>query len=109
MLRLSALVGCLVLSSVTSASDQFSYEEIAKRFPKQALSADEQKRAEMQGECLVGLKKLIFRQRKEFDAVAEWSNLRSISLLEQYSPCEVLIMIKVAQKELNAEQATTSN
>ncbi|MEM7362665.1 MAG: hypothetical protein AAF525_01465 [Pseudomonadota bacterium] len=90
-----------------TASESFSYAEIAKRYAKQALSADDVKRAEMQGECLVGLKQLIFQQRKkEFDPVAEWSNLRSISLLEQYSPCEVLIMIEVAQKELRAEQAT---
>ena len=108
MMRLSIFVTTAFLSIAAIADDHFTYDAIAKRFPTQALSAEEQKNAKMQGECLVGLKHLIFRRqkRKEFDPVAEWSNLRSISLLESYSPCEVLIMIEVAQKELNAEQAT---
>ena len=106
MLRLVLWVGCLTLSATTFADHHFSYEEIAKRFPKQAMSASERKDAEMQGECLVGLKQLIFRERREFDPVAEWSNLRSISLLEQFKPCEVLVMIEVAQRELREEQDT---
>ena len=106
MLRLMSLVGCLTLSAPTIADHHFSYEEIAKRFPKQAMSAHEREDAEMQGECLVGLKQLIFRERREFDPVAEWSNHRSISLLEQFPPCKVLVMIEIAQKELREEQDT---
>ena len=54
----------------------------------------------MQGECLVGLKELNFKRTEKFDAVAEWTNYRTISLLEQFAPCQVLIMMEVAQRKL---------
>ena len=40
----------------------------------------------MQGECLVGLKELNFQKREDFDPVAEWTNYRAFSLLEQFPP-----------------------
>ena len=57
----------------------------------------------MHGECLVGLKQLIFVKRSDFDPVAEWINYRTISLLEQFPPCTVLIMMEVAREELLEE------
>ena len=53
---------------------------------------------------MIGLKNLNFRKKKDFDPVAEWTNYRSISLLEQFPPCEVLIMIEVAYKELKSQE-----
>jgi hypothetical protein len=49
---------------------------------------------------LVALKELNFKKKDGFDPVAEWTSYRSISLLEQFPPCEVLIMMEVARKSL---------
>ena len=56
--------------------------------------------AKMQGECLVGLKQLNFKRRGSFDPVAEWTNYRSLSSLEQFPPCEVLVMMEVARSAI---------
>ncbi len=53
----------------------------------------------------MGLKKLNFVKREDFDPVAEWTNYRSISLLEQFQPCTVLIMMEVARIELIEDEA----
>ena len=92
----------LVFSSYVCA-DKFSYDEIAKRHLDVALTEKQVKEAKMQGECLVGLKELNFKKKKSFDAVAEWTNYRSISLLEQFTPCQVLAIMEVAQKELKKQ------
>ena len=81
-------------------ADEFSYEAIAKRFGETQLDAEHVQEAKMHGECLVGLKYLIFVKRDDFDPVAEWINYRTISLLEQFPPCNVLIMMEVAREEL---------
>ena len=81
-------------------ADEFSYEAVAKRFGETQLDAESVQEAKMHGECLVGLKHLIFVKRDDFDPVAEWINYRTISLLEQFPPCNVLIMMEVARKEL---------
>jgi len=84
-------------------AEDFSYAEIAKRYESTALSKAEVKEAKMHGECLVGLKKLNFRSSEKFDPVAEWTNYRSLSLLEQFPPCVVLVMMEVARKDLLEE------
>jgi hypothetical protein len=91
-----------VTSTVQSAD--FSYSSIEKRYSSVALSESKKQLSEMQGECLIGLKNLNFRKKKSFDAVAEWTSFRSISLLEQFPPCEVLIMIEVAYTELKSQE-----
>lgn len=78
----------------------FSYEAIAERYTSTQLSATEVKAARMNGECLVGLKEINFRSSDKFDPVAEWTNYRSLSLLEQFPPCAVLVMMEVARKDL---------
>ena len=93
---------CSQLFSVALA-EEFSYEAIAKRFSSTQLDATSVEAAKMQGECLVGLKRLNFRKRNEFDPVAEWTNYRSLSLLEQFPPCSVLIMMEVARKQVVEE------
>ena len=94
---------CLLLTSTATAED-FSYESIAERFGDTQLDADSVEEARMNGECMVGLKHLIFVPRHGFDPVAEWINYRTYSLLEQFPPCEVLIMMEVARAQLMSEQ-----
>ena len=84
-------------------SDDFSYDAIAKRYTETQLDRRSVQQAKMHGECLVGLKQLNFQRRNDFDPVAEWTNYRSLSLLEQFPPCTVLIMMEVARKELVEE------
>jgi hypothetical protein len=60
--------------------------------------------AKMEGECLVGLKELNFKEKDEFDPVAEWTSYRTSPLLEQFSPCQVLIIMEVAQQQLESSQ-----
>lgn len=94
----------LIIFSTTylqsAQSVDYSYEEIAKRYPKAKLTSDNYNKAKMEGECLVGLKELNFKKQTKFDAVAEWTNYRSISLLKQFPPCTVLVMLEVAKSKL---------
>jgi hypothetical protein len=43
---------------------------------------------------------LNFKKKNKFDAIAEWTNYRTISLLEQFSPCDVLVIMEVAKNKL---------
>jgi len=95
----SALVASSLICSVSQAQD-FSYAAVAERYSDTRLDPQEVKAAKMNGECLVGLKQLIFVRRDHFDPVAEWINYRTISLLEQFPPCTVLVMMEVARDEL---------
>ena len=96
---LAAILLSLPLSSLAQDPD-FSYEAVAKRFTDTQLASKSVREAKMHGECLVGLKHLIFIKRDHFDPVAEWINYRTISLLEQLPPCNVLIMMEVAKAKL---------
>lgn len=94
---------CLVATitmSARAAEPSYEYGAIAQRYKGEGLTPDQVKQAQMQGECLVGLKELNFKKRNSFDAVAEWTNYRTVSLLDHYSPCEVLVIMEVAQKKL---------
>lgn len=88
------------IAAVPGRAAEFSYEAIAERYADTGLDQKAVQEARMQGECLVGLKELNFQKREDFDPVAEWTNYRAFTLLEQYSPCAVLIMIEVARAEL---------
>lgn len=91
----------LILSCKTFAEDEnYSYADINQRYTPSSLRVETVKIAKMQGECLVGLKALNFKRAGKFDAIAEWSSYRTVSLLEQYSPCEVLIMMETAKNIL---------
>ena len=92
------LVGLFVLINCNFAfASDYSYSVVAERYKDSALDEQTVQESRMQGECLVGLKELNFKKKDNFDPIAEWTNYRSISLLEQYSPCEVLIMMEVAK------------
>jgi hypothetical protein len=107
-MRIITLVLTLVWFSVAVGQDAFSYDAIAKRHPATSLGTEAVSDAKMQGECLVGLKNLNFQKRSDFDPVAEWTNYRSLSLLEQYPPCHVLIMMEIARAELLKQEAEES-
>ena len=102
MVRLKVLILALLVgfSTAGKAAEKFTYSEIAKRYQAEQLTKEQVAEAKMHGECLVGLKELNFRSSDEFDPVAEWTNYRSLSLLEQFPPCQVLVMMEVARKEL---------
>ncbi len=93
-----------LVASLSARGAEFDYQTIAERHSGHALQADAVAEAVMQGECLVGLKALNFKKRDDFDPIAEWTSFRSISLLEQFPPCQVLIMMEVAQRHVRADQ-----
>lgn len=102
---IGATILCHMLLCASASAETYDYESIAKRFSDVWLDSGSVREAQMQGECLVGLKVLNFQKRHDFDPVAEWTNYRSLSLLEQFPPCTVLVMIDVArQKILDLEQ-----
>ncbi len=106
-MKIRILAAALMLTfclPVAHAGD-FSYTAVAERFNESRLASEAVQEAKMHGECLVGLKQLIFVKRQNFDPVAEWINYRSLSLLEQFPPCTVLIMMEVARAELMADTA----
>ena len=88
---------CLALPAV---AESYSYQAISQRYSGAQLNAAALNDAKMQGECLVGLKQLNFKRRGSFDPVAEWTNYRSLSSLEQFPPCEVLVMMEVARSAI---------
>jgi hypothetical protein len=100
---LTALAALFPPSSVLA--EDYSYDAIANRYSDTELDSQSVREAEMHGECLVGLKELNFQKRDDFDPVAEWTNYRAISLLEQFPPCTVLIMIEVARDRLIQQEA----
>lgn len=85
-------------------ANDLTYLEIAKKHESVALSKKQLDTYKMHGHCLVALKELNFKKKDSFDPVAEWTSYRSISLLEQFTPCEVLIMMEVARKELTKKE-----
>ena len=106
LIRCGSIVAILFLSLQplsTVFAEDFSYDTIAKRYTDVQLESKSVKEAKMHGECLVGLKRLNFKKRDDFDPVAEWTTFRSFSLLEQFPPCAVLIMMEVAREGLLAE------
>ena len=94
----------LTLISFSSFSATSRYDMVAKEYEQIALKANVVEGAKMQGVCLVQLKELTFKKKNEFDPISEWVNYRSVSLLEQYSPCEVLIMLEVANDMIRDEK-----
>lgn len=93
------ILAVAVTSNLVLAGD-YTYKKIAERHVSTALSEKQIAAAKMQGECLVGLKELNFKKKEDFDPVAEWTSFRSSALLKQVAPCEVLIMMEVAQTKL---------
>ncbi len=102
-LIIAALLVSSQIYSIAQAED-FSYAAVAERYSETRLDPQNVQKAKMDGECLVGLKHLIFVKRDHFDPVAEWINYRTFSLLEQFPPCTVLVMMEVARDELMEDE-----
>ena len=102
-LIIAALLVSSQIYSIAQAED-FSYAAVAERYSETRFDPQNVQKAKMHGECLVGLKHLIFVKRDHFEPVAEWINYRTISLLEQFPPCTVLVMMEVAREELMKEE-----
>ena len=104
-MKIQALVclSALVVFNVVYAND-YSYSAVADRYQDSALDDKTVQEAKMQGECLVGLKELNFKKKDKFDPIAEWTNYRSVSLLQQYPPCEVLIMMEFAKSKISLNE-----
>lgn len=94
------LLSVLTVTSAYSIAQPTMYDDVANKYKAHALSKDVVASAKMQGECLVQLKELTFKKKDDFDPISEWVNYRSVSLLQRYSPCEVLIMLEVANAQL---------
>ena len=90
----------LILISTSLAARDYSYDKISARNKNVALTKLQVDKAKMEGECMVGLKEINFKKKNEFDPVAEWSSFRTAPLLSHMSPCEVLIIMEVANKKL---------
>ena len=90
--------------SVYVTANEYTYEEISKRHLNVSLTKKQTDALKMQGECLAGLKQLNFRKSDKFDPVAEWTSYRSLSPLEQFPPCDVLLMLEVASKEIRKNE-----
>ena len=108
-LTLSAVLLATGMFSSSAAPNSYHFDAIQTRFPDVAIDKSKIEAARMQGECLVGLKALNFRgNQAAFDPVAEWSNFRTVSLLEQFSPCEVLVMMEVAHARLKTRDGEST-
>lgn len=94
----------VVLFSAPVSANEYSFKNISKRYQGVVLSKKETDKFRMQGECLVGLKELNFKKREKFDPIAEWTNYRSISLFEQFPPCQVLVMMEIARDILKEKE-----
>ena len=104
-MKVKVLISLLILVACNLVyANEHSYSNVADRHADSALDQEAVRYARMQGECLVGLKELNFKKKENFDPVAEWTNFRTTSLLQQHSPCEVLIMMEVARSILNSEE-----
>lgn len=100
MIQKSLFILFTFLVSQSALAEEYTYENISRRYSDVQMDSKAYRRAKMQGECLVGLKNLNFKKKEQFDAVAEWSSYRSFSLLSQFPPCTVLVIMEVAQEKL---------
>ena len=100
-----ALVTMLLIGLATPAvADDFTVDAIEKRAGQVVLTEAQKTEAQIQGECLVGIKKINFTGG-EFDPVEEWLRFRTSQLLEHNDPCTTLAMLEVAKRHLEAERA----
>ncbi|MFT6268733.1 MAG: hypothetical protein ACJAVV_001548 [Alphaproteobacteria bacterium] len=80
-MKYTFLILSLFLSFQIAAKD-LTYQEIAKNNETVALSKEQVETFTIHGQCLIALKELNFKKKDSFDPVAEWTNYRSVSLLE---------------------------
>ncbi len=99
---------CSLISAISFncvAVELNRFDIVAEKYKQSSLDRKTIENAKMQGECLVQIKDLTFKKKDKFDPISEWVNYRSVSLLEKYSPCETLIMLEVANKQIRAQKS----
>jgi hypothetical protein len=96
MIRIIAFILLTNLLAQTAFAEAYSYGSISRRYADVEFDIKTVKRARMEGECLIGLKNINFRKNEDADAITEWANHQASALLQQFSPCTVLIMMEVA-------------
>ena len=95
----------LLLSSLWSMLAQaegFEYDAIQTRYAD-VLTSEKERYFTAQGECMAGIKKVNFAGG-EYDPVAEWLRVRTTHLLYEHEPCDVLLILEVAEKHIRAEE-----
>lgn len=100
MIRVIVFIFLTNLLAQTAFAEAYSYGNISRRYAEVEFDIKTVKRARMEGECLVGLKNLNFRKNEDTDAIIDWTNHQASALLQQFSPCTVLIMMEVANSNL---------
>lgn len=95
----------LLLPSIWPAlalADDFEYDAIQARYAD-VLTDEKERYFTAQGECMAGIKKVNFAGG-EYDPVAEWLRVRTTHLLYEHEPCDVLLILEVAEKHIRAEE-----
>ena len=98
MIRIIVFVLLVTSFMPTLQAKEYNYKNISERYADVEFDRQTVKRARMEGECLLGLKKLRFNKQE----VNEWADFQS-SLLKQFSPCTVLIIMETALSRNKAE------
>lgn len=83
-------------------AEDFEYDAIQSRYAD-VLTDEKERHYTAQGECMAGIKKVNFAGG-EYDPIAEWLRVRTTQLLQQHQPCDVLLIIEVAEKHIRAEE-----
>ena len=95
----------LLLSSlwpVFALAEGFEYDAIQTRY-SDVLTDEKERYYTAQGECMAGIKKVNFAGG-EYDPIAEWLRVRTTHLLYEHEPCDVLLILEVAEKYIRAEE-----
>lgn len=92
---------------VFAFADNFEYDAIQTRYAD-VLTSEKERYYTAQGECMAGIKKVNFAGG-EFDPIAEWLRVRTTHLLYEHEPCDVLLILEVAEKYIRAEEKLEVN
>ena len=96
------LIYLLLLLPMFALADGFEYDAIQSRYAD-VLTSEKERYYTAQGECMAGIKKVNFAGG-EFDPIAEWLRVRTTHLLYEHEPCDVLLILEVAEKHIRAEE-----
>ena len=83
-------------------AEGFEYDAIQARYAD-VLTDEKERYFTAQGECMAGIKKVNFAGG-DFDPVAEWLRVRTTHLLYEHEPCDVLLILEVAEKYIRDEE-----
>ena len=92
----------LLMFPLFALADDFEYNTIQARY-EDVLTDEKERYFTAQGECMAGIKKVNFAGG-EFDPIAEWLRVRTTHLLYEHEPCDVLLILEVAEQHIRAEE-----